>query len=149
LQGYSRQPNGVIDTVKRVINDIFTPAAGLITTAEDLVLWNENLHSGKLLSNSLYKQMTTGSSVRNHPIFGEIPYGYGVQMDASMGISEIGHGGYTPGFAATNFYYPKTKVSVLVLENLDWKDEAFKQTFFFETQIRQIVRESYLVVKCN
>ncbi len=148
LEGYSRQPNGVIDTEKLVIDDVFTPAAGLMTRPEDLVLWNENLHNGKLLVDSVYKRMITPTTVRNHPIFGEVPYGYGVQMAVKDGIYEIGHGGYAPGFVSINFYYPKSKLSLVVSENLDWQGNDIKQAFFFETQIRELVRNSYLVLKC-
>ena len=85
--------------------------------------------------------------MRNHPLFGTIPYGYGLQMDPKDGIIEIGHGGYAPGFVSVCFYYPETMLSLVVLENLDWKDDTMKETFFFETQLREIVRNSYLVKK--
>ena len=34
-------------------------------------------------------------------------------------------------------------------ENLDWKNEDFNLPFSFETQLRKMVRESFLVVKCR
>ncbi len=148
LTGYCFE-NGKIEAKKASFNDLYIPAAGLMTTAEDLVLWNQNLHNGKLLRDSVYQKMIKASAVRNHPIFGNVPYGYALQMAEEDGIAEIGHGGYATGFVAVNFYYPKTKVSIVVLENLDWKNEDMKLPFSFETQLRKMVRQSFLVVKCK
>jgi CubicO group peptidase (beta-lactamase class C family) len=46
-----------------------TPGAGIISTAEDLIIWNECLHTGKLLSADSYRRMITSSAIRKHPIW--------------------------------------------------------------------------------
>ena len=140
VAAYSKQPDGTIRRETESFENNFTAAGLLISTADDLVRWNERLHGGKLLRDTSYRRMTTGSSVRNHPLFGEIPYGYGVQMDPRDGLYEIGHGGYVLGYVCINFYYPKTKTSLVVLESLDWKDASFKRSYLFETGIRALLR---------
>jgi CubicO group peptidase (beta-lactamase class C family) len=136
---YLRQADGRIKGFAHEIFTDFIPAAGLVTTAEDLMKWNILLHNGKLLGTDFYTKMTTATATRNHPIFGDVPYGYALQM-ARGEPYEIGHGGYAPGFASINFYYPKEKLSLIVLENLDWQAKDMKENFWFETAIRELVR---------
>ena len=94
----------------------------LIVTAPDLAKWNECLHNDKLLKPETYKLMTNYSVTATHQLFGENPigYGYGLRINDKADINEIGHTGFHPseGFTAVNLYYPKTKTSVIVMENV-------------------------------
>ena len=119
----------------------------LIVTAPDLAKWNECLHNGKLLKPATYKMMTSYSTTNKHPLFSEQPigYGYGLRINDKEVIMEIGHTGYHPseGFTAVNLYYPKTKTSVIVMENQ--ANENFDIAYFFEQQIRKIIKDSNLL----
>jgi hypothetical protein len=44
------------------------------------------------------------------------------------------------GFTSVNLYYPKTKTSIIVLENQCFDD--FGISYFFEAGVRKIVMES-------
>jgi D-alanyl-D-alanine carboxypeptidase len=138
------QKEGKIQASKYEIHPDFAAAAGLMTTPQDLVIWNTMLHSGKLLNTDFYTKMTTPTTVRDHPIFGNVPYAYALQMAQGDGITEIGHGGYATGFVSINFYYPKEKISLIVLENIDWQSKDMKENFVFETQIRAFLRASFV-----
>ncbi|SFN05906.1 CubicO group peptidase, beta-lactamase class C family [Chryseobacterium oleae] len=119
----------------------------LIVTASDLAKWNEFLHNGKLLKPATYKLMTSYAITNGHPVFGEKPigYGYGLRINDKDSIKEIGHTGFHPGegFTAVNLYYPKTKTSVVIMENT--ANENFDIAYYFEQQVRKIVRESQLL----
>lgn len=119
----------------------------LIVPAPDLAKWNECLHNGKLLKPATYKLMTSYSITNKHSLFSEQPigYGYGLRINDKGEIMEIGHTGYHPseGFTTVNLYYPKTKTSIIVIENQ--ANENFEIAYFFEQQIRKIVRESNLL----
>lgn len=119
----------------------------LIVTAPDLAKWNDCLHNGKVLKPATYKMMTNYSITNNHPLFGEKPigYGYGLRINDKADIYEIGHTGFHPaeGFTAVNLYYPKTKTSVIVMENQ--ANENFEIAYYFEQEIRKIVKESTLL----
>ncbi|WP_027383598.1 serine hydrolase domain-containing protein [Epilithonimonas caeni] len=119
----------------------------LIITAPDLAKWNECLHNGKLLKPETYQLMTNYSITATHPIFGKNPigYGYGLRINDKAKINEIGHTGFHPGegFTAVNLYYPKTKTSVIVMENQ--ANENFDIAYYFEEQVRKIVMESQLL----
>ena len=119
----------------------------LIVTASDLAKWNECLHNGKLLKPETYKLMTTYSTTATHQLFGEntIGYGYGLRINDKTDIYEIGHTGFHPGegFTAVNLYYPKTRTSVIVMENV--ANENFDIAYYFEQEIRKIVMDSKLL----
>ncbi|MCE7043752.1 serine hydrolase [Dyadobacter sp. CY312] len=119
----------------------------LIVTAPDLAKWNECLHGGKLLKPATYKMMTSYVITNTHQLFSETPigYGYGLRINDKGSINEIGHTGFHPseGFTAVNIYYPKTKTSVIVMENQ--ANENFDIAYYFEQEIRKIARESELV----
>jgi CubicO group peptidase (beta-lactamase class C family) len=122
-------------------------ASHLIVTATDLAKWNECLHNGKLLKTSTYKLMTNYSTTATHQLFSEKPigYGYGLRINDKADVYEIGHTGFHPGegFTAVNLYYPKTKTSVIVMENL--ANENFDIAYYFEQEIRKLVKESELL----
>jgi D-alanyl-D-alanine carboxypeptidase len=146
LTGFSRQTDGRILPDSTSLKGNFVPAAQIISTPGDIARWNEFLHANRrLLPTEYYTQMIAPTSKRPHPIFGEVDYGYGVQTTLRDGIFEISHGGYVPGFVSVNFYYPATKTSLVVMENLDWMDPAFQESFHFEMEIRRILRESGLL----
>jgi D-alanyl-D-alanine carboxypeptidase len=119
----------------------------LIVTAPDLAKWNECLHNGKLLKPETYKLMTNYSTTATHQLFSEKPigYGYGLRINDKADNYEIGHTGFHPseGFTAVNLYYPKTKTSVIVMENV--ANENFDIAYYFEQEIRKIVMESELL----
>lgn len=120
------------------------PAAGLVSSVADLAIWNEKLHSGKLLKPKTYQKMISYNILSQHNVFGEkaIGYGYGIRINDVSKTTEYGHTGIVPeqGFASVNLYYPKTKTSVIVLENQCFED--FSISYFFEAEVRKIVRES-------
>lgn len=57
--------------------DVGTPAGGILSTIDDLHLWNEKLYSGKILKPETLAQMTTKSATRMHPNFGKMGYEIG------------------------------------------------------------------------
>lgn len=119
----------------------------LIVTAPDLAKWNEHLHNGRLLKPETYRLMTDYSVSNIHQVFDEKPigYGYGLRINDKTDVYEIGHTGFHPseGFTAVNLYYPKTKTSVVIMENV--ANENFDIAYYFEQQIRKIVKESDLL----
>jgi D-alanyl-D-alanine carboxypeptidase len=149
VKGYVRQEDGNNFVETGFPNGVPFPAGGLISTVEDICQWNTLLHGHQLLSDSTYLKMITPTSKRPHPIFGDVDYGYGIQITNIDSLHEISHGGYAPGYVTVNFYYPATQTSLVVMENLDWNDPAFKETFYYEMEIRKILREFLLTQPAN
>jgi len=118
------------------------PASGMISTAGDLAKWMYCLHNGKLLADSTYQMMITNAVIRPHR-WGELKYADGIQVDHLNGIAELSMSGYVPGFISTMIYYPKTKVSIVILENISPSPSEMNRVFYFHDQIRKIVRTSF------
>jgi CubicO group peptidase (beta-lactamase class C family) len=86
------------------------PAGLVVTSAQDLLRWQQCLHQTELLPSALHQRMVTPGPQRPHrwgsvdaPIF----YGMGVQIQQHGGLQEWSHGGFLPGYAVTLLYYPR------------------------------------------
>ncbi|WP_435524313.1 serine hydrolase [Chryseobacterium indoltheticum] len=128
-----------------MINDENLPADGVITTANDLVIWNNNLHKGKILSQKSYQLMTSESAKSQHDVFGKekMGYGYNIRIAEANGIQYFGHTGLGDGFSSMNIYVPKADLHIIVLENqMNENSDLFYHT---EKLIKDIVFDSELI----
>ena len=143
---FTEAPGGTLQPQKFTMKDVEppTPAGGVISTTKDLAQWNECLHGGKLLQESTYKLMTTAYAARPHARWGNVGYGYGLQVDHGGGIVEYSHSGTLAGFIGTNLYYPASGTSIVVLENVAWDFSDQIRMFYFHDQIRQLFRNRLL-----
>jgi CubicO group peptidase (beta-lactamase class C family) len=85
--------------------------------------------------------MSNSYASRQHPIFEEIEYGYGLTFKKGEENLQIGATGFAPGFVSANFYFPRTKISVIVLQNIARDLPDLKKTFYFNTEILNIVKQ--------
>lgn len=142
-QGYTLGKDGQ-PQVEESILDVYAAAGGLISSADDLVKWNNCLHGGKLLSDSTYRLMITAkeNAFREHLTLGTIDYGYGITIPRQSGSRELAVTGVAPGFISMNVYFPDTKTSVIVLENIARDMVDLKNSFYYHDQILRIVQKS-------
>ena len=124
-------------------------AGGFISTPKDLLIWNQHLFGGKLLKSDTYQTMITKqkNATRNHPLFGVTDYGYGITVDTKDDIFQLGQTGFAPGFASMNFYFPDSKTSVIVTENITYDKTSLNQAFFYHQNILNILRKSSLITR--
>lgn len=102
-------------------------AAGSIwSTTGDMYKWAQAINK-KILSPASWKAMLTPHLDR---------YGYGVYVDSLFGKPAITHGGGIPGFIAYLCYYPAEDISIILLNNYGWFDNALNTT---NTDISAIV----------
>ncbi len=145
VKGYTEQADGKLkfDTTS-FRNPV--AAGAFISTVQDLARWNDCLHGGKLLKKETYELMTKKQqgAVRNHPVFGTTEYGYGITIDTKDSILQLGQTGYADGFVSMDFYFPKTKTSVIVLENIVYYKDDLKKSFLHHTEVLNIIRKNYL-----
>ncbi len=122
-------------------------ACGFISTAEDLATWNNCLHNNKLLSPKTYELMITPkkNAIRQHPVHGPTLYGYGITTETLNGLVQLGQTGSTSGYPCMNFYYPKTKTSLVILSNTAWEPGQPQKTFQHHLGIQKLVKESQWV----
>ena len=112
---------------------------GIISTLHDLIKWNLNLHKGNLISPISYIKMITPSITRNHPRYGTIGYGFGIQVFGENGL-ELSHSGYIDGYMSTLIYYPESEMSVIVLENISRSTKDVIRAFNIHDKLRNLVR---------
>jgi len=118
----------------------YVAAGGFISTVEDLNKWNHLLHTAQLVSKKTLALMKTKYATRKHPIFGEIDYGYGLLFKDGEQNMELGALGYVAGFPSACYFYPKSKINVIILENIALDLDNFKNTFKVHTEIMGLVK---------
>ncbi|MCW3160340.1 serine hydrolase domain-containing protein [Chryseobacterium oryctis] len=117
--------------------DIGIPAGGILSTIDDLHIWNNALYGGRILKPETLKKLTTKTSERNHPVFRKMGYGYGIMMNLEKPTAFF-HSGYIKGSPSLNIYYPKTKTSVIILSNIADEQNGLGTVFNPHKEIRKI-----------
>lgn len=93
-------------------------AAALYTTVEDLLLWSEALHNGKLISSDSYQQLITPHKFTN----GFVPfvgYGFGVGIENVAGKHTVGHPGRMYGYHSDMLRISEDNINVIFLANVN------------------------------
>jgi CubicO group peptidase (beta-lactamase class C family) len=106
--GYTPSPDGPQNAEFEHMSIPFS-AGALYSTTGDLWRWQQCLYGGKLLSENSLKKMT-------EPFKDGYALGIGVN---EKGRKAFSHGGGISGFNSYLAYYPKDKVTVVVLGNLN------------------------------
>lgn len=136
--GNAAQFSVVPDMPKRLGGkDIGIPAGGILSTIEDLRIWNNAMYSGKILKPETLKQFVSKSTERHHAILGKMGYGYGIMINTGKPESYF-HSGYVKGSPSLNIYYPQTKTSVIILSNLADEEKGKSWTFRPHVEVKKI-----------
>jgi CubicO group peptidase (beta-lactamase class C family) len=115
------------------------PAGGVISNVQDLLIWNNNLFGGKLISKKSFQEMVTPYSETKHSVFGNTKMHYGFALYLNDINKEVGHTGYSDskGFTVLNLYYLNSKRSLITIENQSY--EIDKKPFLYEKMLRDLV----------
>jgi len=113
--GYMRQKDHIVNA-DFIDMSIPNAAGSIYSTVEDMYRWNEAIANETLLSPASTKAM-----FETYPetLFQGQHYGYGVVLAERFGKTLYYHGGGVKGFETVLQRYPKERVSIVVLENLD------------------------------
>lgn len=117
--------------------DIGVPAGGILSTINDLHMWNTVLYSGKILRPETLKKFESKSAERHHAIFGKMGYGYGIMSNIGKPAAFF-HSGYVKGSPSLNIFYPETKTSVIILSNIADEEQGKGFTFKPYVEIKKI-----------
>lgn len=119
VPGYRSDDNQFEKVKESFLNQEIAPAAGVISTVQDLAKWDEALFKGKLLSPEFQKLMLTPSTTAQHNVFGKesMGFGYNVRFIKEAGLDYYGVTGLGDGFTCLNVYFPSTDTSLIILEN--------------------------------
>ena len=117
-----RRASGYTPTKTGIVNAEFVHmsvphgAGALYSTTEDMLKWERALFGGKVLSAASLKKMQT-PALDN--------YAYGLVMAPHLGRARVWHNGGINGFNTSMAYYPETKLTIIVLANLNGKVPDF------------------------
>jgi CubicO group peptidase (beta-lactamase class C family) len=107
--GYAPSPNGPVNA--GFIQMTAAHAAGsLMSTTGDLLRWERALFGGKVLSAASLQKMTTAFK-------GD--YAFGLFVRERQGRKVFEHNGSIDGFNSAMSYYPESRVTVIVLANVN------------------------------
>ena len=140
VKGYGEANNDLreVESGRSLRN--YAAAGSFISDLHDVNRWNYLLHTGKLVQDSSLSLMRTAYATRNHPIFEEVDYGYGLLFLEGESDIQIGALGYAPGFVSASYYYPQTGISLVVLSNVARRLEDFPQTFNVHVELMEYVK---------
>jgi CubicO group peptidase (beta-lactamase class C family) len=85
-------------------------AGALYSTTEDMLRWHRALLGGKVLSATSLQKMLTPE--RNN-------YGYGLIVRSLNNRKQVWHNGGINGFNSSAAHYPDSKITIIVLANLN------------------------------
>ncbi len=112
--GYSQRKDGGFSVERTVSNHIGD--GGLLTTIDDLVLWDRNFYGNRLNGEQeLITLLLTPGALNNG---GKLNYVFGLDVEQYKGSKLFGHGGAYYGFNSDMIRFPDEKLSVICLCNL-------------------------------
>ena len=94
-------------------------AGGLMSTVHDLYLWNNAIHSNRVVNESSKNLAFTNHELNDGS---KINYGYGWFIDDINGSGTYEHAGGVHGFRTNVIYLPKEDVFVATFSNCSCKD---------------------------
>ncbi len=147
VTGYYNVKNTLDPVTTSQINSETLGADGILSTAGDLVIWNNNLHKGKILKPESYQLFIKNSILSQHNFFGKEKdgYGYGIRTIEKEKYRYLGHTGLGDGFSSVNLYFPESDISMIVLEN-QMNDDS-NLFYISEFKIKNILFKSDLLIK--
>jgi CubicO group peptidase (beta-lactamase class C family) len=107
-RGYSASPSGGLELARGFHASILYSAAGVSSTAGDLLLWHDALQNDEVLDPP--RQQALFRPVQNH-------YAYGWFVRQEHGLNVLSHGGAVDGFVSHFARVPELDLALLVLSN--------------------------------
>lgn len=91
-------------------------AGSLVSTVDDMFLWNKAIHNNLLISEKSKQLAFTNHTLTNKK---HDNYGYGWAINEIAGTATIEHTGGINGFTTSGIYIPSKNIYAIVLTNLD------------------------------
>jgi CubicO group peptidase (beta-lactamase class C family) len=112
--GYDRDPNGMMVNTPWMSMTQPYSAGALVSSVDDLALWDAALYTDTLLSAPMRERMFTSFTLNSAAPTG---YGCGWSLGELQGVATQEHGGGINGFSTHVLRIPSEKIYVAVLSN--------------------------------
>jgi len=90
-------------------------AGGLMSTVDDLLLWDRNFYENKLGKGTLVKELQTKGVLNDGK---EISYALGLEISSYRGLATVGHSGALYGYRTNLLRFPEQRFTVVCLCNI-------------------------------
>jgi len=90
-------------------------AGGLLSSVDDLLLWDRNFYQNKLGKGTLLKEMLTPAVLNNGQ---QVRYALGLELATYRGLPTVEHAGGFPGYVTDILRFPEQRFTVVCLCNL-------------------------------
>ena len=107
----ARREDGTIGFTRGLMSMALSGEGGMISTADDLLLWLRNYRDDRL---GVVERLATPHVFPNGTTS---RYGHGLVVDRHRGLRSIGHGGLWPGYRSEIQYLPDLDIGVAILAN--------------------------------
>ncbi|MCT6698337.1 serine hydrolase [Rheinheimera sp. 4Y26] len=125
------------------------PAGGIVSSAADLIRWQQCLYKTDLLPEFQRMQLVASGSKRNNHRWGEVFYGLGIQILKQDQLLEWSHGGYLPGYMLTLLYYPQFDLSLVVWQPQSGDGKNPAQDLALQDKLRAVLRAQLISANTN
>ncbi|MGI2168860.1 serine hydrolase domain-containing protein [Shewanella sp. MF05960] len=139
VPGFMEQQQQRVLLDELTIDDSFIAFGAMQASSQGIAAFIAGLQQQRFLSSASVKAMSTASANRPHR-WGELGYGYGLQISQQAELLEYSHSGYLPGYISLMLYYPQVQLSVVILENTSWDLDNMERVFGLHDKIRQAIR---------
>lgn len=116
---------GELQPVAPVHPSISFAAGGVLSTARDLLTWQQALAEGRVVSQGGYASMITPTILADGT---EVPYGYGLWIGRGMCQAAVDHSGRMPGYESHLLHCPYDDLGLVVLLNSSPADPGALET---------------------
>jgi CubicO group peptidase (beta-lactamase class C family) len=114
--GYQPDTQGGLRNADYLSMSLPYAAGSLMSTVDDMFLWNKAIHQNTLISEKSKKLAFTNYTLNNGK---HINYGYGWGINELAGFTSIEHTGGIFGFTTSGIYVPEENIYSIVLTNKD------------------------------
>jgi CubicO group peptidase (beta-lactamase class C family) len=113
--GYSSRKGGGFSV--ETVGSYHVGDGGLLTTIDDLILWDRNFYDNKLGGGAQLIQQFVARGTLNSGAKSD--YAFGLDVETYKGLKMLGHDGVYYGFNASMIRFPEQRFSVICLCNLN------------------------------
>lgn len=115
-RGYAKADDGTIENCRLADTSNKIPGGGMCARPQDLVRFALALARGELLKPQTIEMMWTAVPLRDSSKTG---YGLGWSISEVGGLKRVDHSGAQPGVSTSLILFPKEKLAIAVMSNLE------------------------------
>ena len=151
--GYSTKEDGTGYQIAMSLSDLVGDG-GLLTTVEDLFLWDQNFYENRLAGGGreMIDHVLTAGKLNDGRI---LDYAFGQRISEYKGLPIVRHGGEWAGYVSEMIRFPGQRFSVILLANTDSINvgrltkqiaDIYLADQFVQTELKQVAPPKFIAL---